>query len=85
MANRNTDTASKSEAKDFRDVGGRGVKFSHDGKFLLLAIPMTEDARKKAAMSTSGKNRLLATTGGFQTIPGTDIRVAVNATIPLAE
>jgi hypothetical protein len=50
-----------------------------DGK-LVLIIDASDGARKSAALSSSGKTRVLATTHGFTRFG--DIAVSVNATLP---
>lgn len=55
----------------------RGVTFAVEDGHLVLRI---ETDRAKAVPSASGKMVLITTTpGGFMTVPGTDIRINLNA------
>lgn len=71
---------------EYQDIG-IGVKFQRDDKnsIVYLAIPYGPAAKKAAAPSRSGKTRVLATTSGFARIPGTDLGVSLNVTIPLQD
>jgi hypothetical protein len=51
---------------------------------IVLVIPHDTRAKAQAQASRSGKTRILATTNGFQPIPGTDAKVSLNVTLPMA-
>lgn len=68
---------------DFSPLGDYGVTWSRQGDTLLLAIDISAKARKSAPLSESGKNQLIAKTGPFVAIPGSDVKLMVNATIPV--
>jgi hypothetical protein len=53
------------------------------GDKLILEIDVSAIARENARPSKSGKSRILATTNGFTRFG--DVKVNLNATIPLAE
>lgn len=66
----------------FRDIG-QGVKAAHDedNGLIWLQVPASKEAVKSAKPSSSGKTRVLASTGGFQGIG--PARINLNATVPL--
>lgn len=52
---------------------------------LIIEIDASQAAMKSAKPSQSGKNRLLASTHGFQAVAlpdGTQVRLSLNATLP---
>lgn len=54
-----------------------------DGK-LVITVDASAAAKKAAPLSRSGKSRLLASTGGFQSVEGDqDIKISLNVTVPL--
>lgn len=57
-------------------LGTKGVnaKLSADGKKLTIEIDMT----KNYGLSGSGKNEIIASTGGNQPIPNTAARIGLN-------
>jgi hypothetical protein len=52
-----------------------------EGDKLVITVDMSKAARGDARVSSSGKTKLLASTGGF-TISHGDVKVSLNATIP---
>lgn len=61
--------------------GGHGVESAVDGGFLLLRIPVSDAALKAAKVSSTGKSRLVGSTGGFSPVPGCPVRVNVSAIV----
>ena len=56
---------------------GRGIKFAVDGDEIVLRIPNKRDG---ALPSASGKTLIAAQTeGGWATIPGTEVRMNLQA------
>ena len=57
------------------------VNTSVKGDKLIIEIDIGKSAIAKAEMSKSGKNKLLATTGGFTSVQGANgIRIGLNVT-----
>lgn len=54
------------------------MKMEVKGGKLLIEIDVSKEAITKAPMSKSGKNKLLATTGGFVEVNGSGIKVGLN-------
>jgi hypothetical protein len=69
-------------ASDWTSVG-YGVEARMDGNYLLLRVATTAEARKAAPMSKTGKTRLLGSTGGFQKLIGSDLKVSTIVTLPV--
>ena len=66
----------KTETPAFQPLG-RGPSFVIDGNELVLRVPLDRSA---ARPSSSGKMVLVAETGGWLTVPGTDnLRINVMA------
>lgn len=61
---------------NFRAVGDFGIEVAEDGDHLLLRIPTSVEG---ARMSASGKTRVVASSGGWVNIPGSDMRLNLNA------
>lgn len=57
-------------------------KIERKGNELLITVPLSDAARDAAELPKSGKTRLLATTGGFVAVDGTDVKVSLNVIIP---
>lgn len=58
---------------------GENIKGSLDGDKLTLVIDLKQTLRN----AKSGKNVLVATTGGNMGIPGTSVKIGLNAYKPL--
>lgn len=54
---------------------GSNVKSVRDGDKLYLELDLTQSL----GASKSGKSELVASTGGNRTIPGTDVKIGINA------
>jgi hypothetical protein len=56
-----------------------GLNITVKGDKLLIEVDISKKAVADAPMSNSGKNKKVATTGGFTGVPGRpDIRVGLN-------
>jgi len=68
----------------FSDIGSHGVKVARDegNGILWVQVPIGEKAVKDAPMSSTGKSRLVANTGGFQHVGAFRLNLTVLA--PLA-
>lgn len=60
----------------FADVGDYGVQFAVDGDHIVFRIPTSTE---KARLSASGKTNMVASTAGWANIPGTNMRLNLNA------
>lgn len=63
------------KTNDYQNIG-QDVGFIVDDNELILRIPLDRSAAKPSA---SGKMKLLGQTGGWQVVPGTDIKLNVMA------
>lgn len=71
------------KTQHFTPLGSYGVLAALDGDRLHIMIPLGPEARKNAHVSSTGKSRLLASTGGFAQVPGGDgVKVNVTAILP---
>lgn len=70
---------------DFRALGKHGIQFAMIGDELVLKVPVHAKARKEAprAAGGTGKNMLLANSGGWTSIPGTDLGLNLNVGFPV--
>lgn len=68
---------------DWTSVGDN-VEAKQEGDFLMLRISTKADARKGAPVSKTGKTRLLGSTGGFQKLIGSDLKVSTIITLPVS-
>lgn len=67
----------KTTEMTFAPIAGRGIEFAVDGTHAFLRIPLD---RKAGEPSKSGKMSIVASTaGGFTGIPGTDLRMNLQA------
>lgn len=55
---------------------GNGIHFAVDGETLVLTVPIN---RERARPSSTGKMLLAASTEGWLTVPGTDVRLSLMA------
>lgn len=63
---------------------GQGLSYAVVDNAVILRIPCDAASIAKASPSKSGKNRILASTQGFASIPGTNgVRVGINVIAPL--
>lgn len=60
-----------------------GVKFAVDNGTLLLAFQIDPATLAAAVPSASGKSKTVASTRGNVVIPGTNIKLGLNAYIPV--
>ena len=72
-------------ALTFSRVGQKNTEAAYDptAKMLIIRIPMNPNAIQASGPSKSGKTRVLATTGGFVGVDGTDAKISLNVTLPL--
>lgn len=56
------------------------MKITYENNEVVIRVPCTPDIIAKCKMSGSGKNRMLATTGGFKPVDGapSNTRVSLN-------
>jgi hypothetical protein len=88
MATRKPRTAAqvmhqRASEHEFMPIGAFGVECSVEGDQLVLRVPIN-DAVEEGQKTSSGKNLLVANTGGWVPVPGTDpaMRINVMAIIP---
>lgn len=66
----------------FQAFGSNGISIAIADNALIVRIPMDDKARTASPLSSTGKSKLLANSGGFQMVPGTNIKLNVTASIP---
>lgn len=59
------------------------VNIKHDAKAKTIIVTMAYDPAKTYPASKTGKNAMVASTSGFIAVPGTDVRLSLNAIAPL--
>lgn len=70
-------------AQNFAPLGN-GLSYAVVDNAVILRIPCDAATIAKASPSKTGKNRILATTSGFASIPGTNgVRIGLNVIAPL--
>jgi hypothetical protein len=75
--------AEEASTHEFMPIGAFGVECAVEGNELILRVPINENLEEGHTTST-GKNVLVANTGGWVPIPGTDpaMRINVMAIVP---
>lgn len=68
--------------ENFLPFGNHGISFCVQGDNLVVVIPIGKSARASAPMSSTGKNKLLANSGGWNAVPNTDLRMNLGVMIP---
>ncbi len=71
--------ANGNKALKFSPIGKHGIRKAFDGKVLHLQIPIDADTIEAADLSKSGKNKLIASTGGNISVHGVTLGLNVYA------
>lgn len=64
-------------------TAGRNVKFTSEGGFLFIAVPITAETIAASPVSGSGKSKSVGSTLGNVALPGTAIKFGVNVYTPV--
>lgn len=58
------------------------MKVTFEKDEIVIRVPASAADKASAPKSKSGKTRLLATTNGFTSVAGTDMKLSLNVTVP---
>lgn len=76
--------ATAGKSMTFRPWGTHGITYALEKGALFLRVDLTPQAIKGARMSSTGKNKLVASSGGMVAVPDAPagLRVNVSAIVP---